>query len=90
MENPDKAKQAAAKTLTTITDDCGNVLAFLQDVAVKCLLVIIAPLSRCADKCARVWFQRWTDIMEAAILHGESDAVEILNIFARSITKWVK
>ena len=29
-------------------------------------------------------------IMEAAILHGESDAVEILNIFARSITKWVK
>ena len=37
---PGKAKQASAKTaaaetLATITDDCDNVLAFLQDVAVK-------------------------------------------------------
>ena len=26
--------------------------------------------------------------MEAAILHGETDAGELLNIFARSITEW--
>ena len=40
MENPGKAKQASAKTaaaetLATITDDCDNVLAFLQSVAIK-------------------------------------------------------
>ena len=29
-------------------------------------------------------------LTEAAILHGESDAVEFLRIFARSITKWAK
>ena len=30
-----KPKQATTKTLVTISDDCGNVLAFLQAVAVK-------------------------------------------------------
>ena len=39
-KNPGKAKQASAKTaaaetLATITDDCDNVLAFLQAIAVK-------------------------------------------------------
>ena len=53
-----KAKQAIAETLTTITDDCDNVLAFLQDVAVKSQQVIAAPLSLRAEKHARVWFCR--------------------------------
>ena len=29
-------------------------------------------------------------LMEAVILHGESDAGELLNIFACSITEWLK
>ena len=32
---PGKAKQAAADTLNTITDDCDNVLAFLKYISVK-------------------------------------------------------
>ena len=57
--NPGKAKQAsdetaAAETLATIEDDCDNVLAFLQAVAVKYPRVIAAPLSLRAEKRARV------------------------------------
>ena len=37
-------------------------MAFLQAVAVKPPRVIAAPLSIRADKKARVWFQRWTDV----------------------------
>ena len=59
---PGKARQAASNTLTTIADDCGNVLVFLQDVAVKSPRVIAAPLSLRADKRARIWFQRWADV----------------------------
>ena len=64
---PGKAKQAStktatAKTLATITDDCDNVLDFLQAVAVKSPRFIADPLSLCADKRARVWFQRWIDV----------------------------
>ena len=40
-----KAKQSTAKTLTTITDDCDDVLAFLQAVTVNSPLVIMDPLS---------------------------------------------
>ena len=46
--------------MTTITDDCDDVLAFTQAVAIKSPRVIAAPLSLHADKRARVWFQRWT------------------------------
>ena len=60
--NPVKSKQAAAKTLTTIVDNCDNVLAFLQAVAVKYPRVIAVPLSLRADKRASVWFQHWTDV----------------------------
>ena len=64
---PGKAKQAsaetaAAETLATIAYNCDKVLAFLQVVAVKYHQVIAAPLSLCADKRARVWLQRWTDV----------------------------
>ena len=51
---PGKAMQAATKTLTTITEDCDNILAFLQAVAVKYPRVIAALLSLCADKRARL------------------------------------
>ena len=61
MAKPGKEKQATAKTLTTIADDCGDVLVFLQAVAVKSPRVIAAPLSPCANKRARVWFLCWTD-----------------------------
>ena len=45
-----KAKQATDETLATIADDCDNVLAFFQAVAVKSTLVIAAPLSFHSDK----------------------------------------
>ena len=66
-KNPGKAKHAsaetaAAKTLATIAYDCDNVLAFLQAVSVKSPRVLAAPLSLCADNCARVWLQRWADV----------------------------
>ena len=35
MSKPGKVKQATVKTLTTIADDCRDVLAFLQAVAYK-------------------------------------------------------
>ena len=62
-KKPGKVKQAstktaADKTLATIADDCDDVLAFLQAVSVKSPRVIAAPLSLCADKRARVLFQR--------------------------------
>ena len=60
--NQEFSETAAAKTLATITDDCDDVLAFLQAVAVNSPRVIAAPLSLCPDKRARVWFQRWTDV----------------------------
>ena len=60
--NPGKAKEAAAKTLTTIIDNCDNILSFLHAVAVKCPRVIAAPLSLRMDKRTRVWFQLWTDV----------------------------
>ena len=47
------------KTLATIAANCDDILAFLQDVAVKSPRIIAAPLSLCADKRARVWFCRW-------------------------------
>ena len=56
------AETAAAETLASIADDCDNVFAFLQAVAVKSPRVLAATLSLCADKRARVWFQRWTDV----------------------------
>ena len=59
---PGKAKQATAKTLTTIADDCDDVLAFLQAALVKPPRVIADPLYLRADKRARVWFRRWTDV----------------------------
>ena len=59
---PGKANQATVKTLITVTDDCNNVLAFIQAVAVKSPRVIAAPLSLRADKRARIWFRCWTYI----------------------------
>ena len=57
-----KAKQATTETLATITENCDDVLYFLQAVVVKSPQVTVAPLSLHADKSARVWFCRWTDI----------------------------
>ena len=51
---PGKAKNSTANMLATIADDCGDVLAFLQAVAVKSPRFIAAPLSLCADKRARM------------------------------------
>ena len=66
-KKPGKSKQAsaetaAAETLASIADDCEDVLAFLQAVAVKYPRVLAAPLSLGAEKRAHVWFQRWTDV----------------------------
>ena len=66
-KNPGKAKQAstetaAAKTMASIADNCNNILAFLQVIAVKSTRFLVAPLSLRADKRVRVWFQRWTDV----------------------------
>ena len=60
-KKPGKSKQASAEMadaemLASIADDCDNVLAFFQAVAVKSPRVIAAPLSLCADKRVRVWF----------------------------------
>ena len=65
--NPGKSKQATAETaavetLTTIADDCEDVLAFFQDIVVKYPRVIAPPLSLCSDKRAHVWFQLWRDV----------------------------
>ena len=57
-----KANQDNAKTLATITDNCDNVLALLQAVAVKSPRLTAAPLSLRAYKRAHVWFGCWTDI----------------------------
>ena len=54
-------KLSTTETLVTIADNCDDVLAFLQDVAVKYSHVIAATLSLRADKRARIWFRRWTD-----------------------------
>ena len=64
---PGKAKQASAKTaaaetLATIADNFKDILAFLQAVSVNSHRFLAAPLSLRADKRARVWFQRWTDV----------------------------
>ena len=66
-KKPVKAKQAFAKTvvvvtLDTIVDNCDDVMAFLQVVAVKFPQVPAALFSLCAEKRARVWFQQWTDV----------------------------
>ena len=54
LAKPGKVKQATAKMLITITDDCDDVLALLLALAVKYPQVIAAPLSHCADKRARL------------------------------------
>ena len=59
--NTGKVMLATANTLVPFTDDCNDVLAFLQAVAVKSPRVIAAPLSLRADKRERVWLCRWTD-----------------------------
>ena len=51
-----KKKQATTEILATITDDCDNILAFLQAVAVNSPQGTAVPLSLRADKRARVWF----------------------------------
>ena len=56
------AETAAVETLATISDNCDDVLAFLQAVSVKSPQVLVAPLSIRVYKRARVWFQRWTDV----------------------------
>ena len=55
-----KAKQATTKTFDTIEDNCDDVLAFLQAIAVKSSRVTADPLSIRADNRTRVWFCRWT------------------------------
>ena len=47
--------------LATIAENCDNVLAFLQAVAVKSPQVTADPLSLRVDKHVRDWFLRWTD-----------------------------
>ena len=58
-KNMVKNNKTSNKTLATITDDCNDVLAFLQSAAVKSPQVIAAPLYLRADKRVRVWFRRW-------------------------------
>ena len=48
--------------MTTITDNCDEVLEFLQAVAIKSPWFIPAPLCLCADKRTRVWFRSRTEI----------------------------
>ena len=48
--------------MTTITNDCDNVLNFLQSVTFKSPRDIVDPLSLHADKRTRVWFRCWTDV----------------------------
>ena len=43
--------------LSTITDNCDDVLSFLQTVAVNSPRVTAAPLSLHTNKRARVWFR---------------------------------
>ena len=62
LAKPGKKNQSTSETLTTITDNCNDVLAFLQAVAVKSPRVIASPLSLRADKHAHVWFRCWTDV----------------------------
>ena len=62
MAKQGKAKKSTVETLITIEDNCDNVLSFLQAVKFKSPRVIVAPLSHRADKRARVWFYRWTDV----------------------------
>ena len=47
--------------LATISDNCDNVLAFLQAVAVKSPHFTAKPLPLLTDKCAHAWFCCWTD-----------------------------
>ena len=66
-KNPDRAKQASAKTaatetLATTTDDCDDVLEFLHDVVVKSPRVLATLLSLRVNKRARIWFKLWTDV----------------------------
>ena len=58
----DKANQANAKTLSTIADNCDDVLGLHHAVAVKSPQVIAVPLSFCAEKRMRVWLRCCTDI----------------------------
>ena len=48
--------------MATIAENCNDVLALLQDVAIKYPRVLEAPLPLCADKRTHTWFQQWTDI----------------------------
>ena len=54
MTKKGKANQATTKMLATIADNCDDVLAFLQAVAIKSPQVITAPLFLHMDKCTRV------------------------------------
>ena len=47
--------------LATITDNCDDVLNFLQDVAVKSPRVTAAPLYLCVENHERAWLRRCTD-----------------------------
>ena len=59
--NMGKTKQATAEILATIADNCDDVFAFHQAVAVKSPQVTAAPISLRADKRARVWLYQWAD-----------------------------
>ena len=58
----EKKRKATVETLATIADNCNNILAFLQSVAVKSPRVIATPLSLRTNKQARVWFCWWYNI----------------------------
>ena len=55
-----KTKQATTKRLSTIAENCDDVLDFLQAVTVKSPRVTAAPLSLQTDKRVYVWFCNWT------------------------------
>ena len=48
--------------MAAIADNCDDVFAFIQAVAVKSPRVIAAPLYLRADKRAQFWFRWWSDI----------------------------
>ena len=58
----EKKRKATVETLATIVDNCNNILAFLQAVAVESPRVIATPLSLRTNKQARVWFFWWYNI----------------------------
>ena len=49
------------EAMVGIASQRSNILLFLQEVTLKALRVLAAPLLLRADKCATSWFHQWYD-----------------------------